>query len=266
VWRCHIDLSTPNPGVIDFLRPMLAGYDLTVFHMAQYVPDGDIPDPVIMPPAIDPLAPKNMALSQEDAAYIVNQFGLDVDRPLILQVSRFDPWKDPLGVIDAYRTVKERFPDVQLALVGSMASDDPEGWEYYNRTVDYAGGDPDIYILSNLNNVGGVEVNAFQTQASVVLQKSIREGFGLTVTEALWKGRPTIAGNVGGIPLQVVDGETGWLVNSPEECADRIIRVLADPEDARAMARRGKQHVRHDFLTPRLLRDWLGILKRVTGR
>jgi trehalose synthase len=266
IWRCHIDLSTPNPGVIDFLRPMLAGYDLTVFHMAQYVPDGEIPDPVIMPPAIDPLAPKNMALSQEDAAYIVNQFGLDVERPLILQVSRFDPWKDPLGVIDAYRAVKERFPDVQLALVGSMATDDPEGWEYYNRTVDYAGGDPDIYILSNLNNVGGVEVNAFQTQAAVVLQKSIREGFGLTVTEALWKARPTIAGNVGGIPLQVVDGETGWLVNSPEECADRIMRVMSDPEGARAMARRGKQHVRHDFLTPRLLRDWLGILKRVTGR
>jgi len=265
VWRCHIDLSTPNPDVLEFLRPMICAHDMTVFHMAQYVPAGDIPEPVIMPPAIDPLAPKNMALSAEDSAYIVNQFGLDAERPLILQVSRFDPWKDPLGVIDAYRTVKQRYPGVQLALVGSMATDDPEGWDFYNRTVDYADGDPDIYILSNLNNVGGVEVNAFQTHASVVLQKSIREGFGLTVTEGLWKARPTIGGNVGGIPLQIVDGETGWLVNSPQECADRILRVLDDPEEARTMARRGKQHVRHDFLTPRYLRDWLGVINRLVN-
>lgn len=265
VWRCHIDLSTPNPDVLEFLRPMIAAHDMTVFHMAQYVPSGDIPEPVIMPPAIDPLAPKNMALSAEDSAYIVNQFGLDSERPLILQVSRFDPWKDPLGVIDAYRVVKRRYPGIQLALVGSMATDDPEGWDFYNRTVDYADGDPDIYILSNLNNVGGVEVNAFQTHAAVVLQKSIREGFGLTVTEGLWKARPTIGGNVGGIPLQIVDGQTGWLVNSPDECADRILRVLDDPEEARAMARRGKQHVRHDFLTPRYLRDWLGVINRLVN-
>ncbi|HWH13152.1 MAG TPA: glycosyltransferase [Miltoncostaeaceae bacterium] len=266
IWRCHIDLSAPQPDVLEFLRPMIQGYDLTVFHMAEYIPAGAIPDPVVMPPAIDPLAPKNMALSAEDAAYIVNQFGLDVERPVLLQVSRFDPWKDPLGVIDAYRLVKEEVPGVQLALVGSMATDDPEGFEYYNRTVDYAAADPDIYILSNLNNVGGVEVNAFQTQAAAVVQKSIREGFGLTVTEALWKARPTVAGKVGGIPLQVLDGETGYLVSSAEECADRILRLLREPEAARAMARRGKQHVRHDFLTPRLLRDWLGILRRVSAR
>jgi trehalose synthase len=267
IWRCHIDLSTPDPQVLEFLLPMMAGYDLTVFHMAEYVPSGGrIPDSVILPPAIDPLAPKNMALSSDDAAYIVNQFGLDVERPLILQVSRFDPWKDPLGVIDAYRAVKAEVPGVQLALVGSMATDDPEGWEYYHQTVDYAQADPDVYILSNLNNVGGVEVNAFQTQADVVLQKSVREGFGLTVTEALWKARPTVAGNVGGIPLQVLDGETGYLVDSPEACAERVLRVLRDPEAARAMARRGKQHVRHAFLTPRLLRDWLGILRRVSAR
>lgn len=266
VWRCHIDLSTPDPEVLDFLRPYIQGYDLTVFHMADYVPQGDVPEPVIMPPAIDPLAPKNMALSADDAAYIVNQFGLDVERPLLLQVSRFDPWKDPLGVIDAYRLVKEEIPGVQLALVGSMASDDPEGWEFYHRTVDYAAADPDVFILSNLNNVGGIEVNAFQTQADVVIQKSIREGFGLTVTEALWKARPCVAGNVGGIPLQILDQETGYLVDTSEACADRVLRILRDPEAARAMARRGKQHVRHDFLTPRLLRDWLGILRRLADR
>lgn len=265
VWRCHIDLSTPNPGVLDFLLPMLEPYDLSVFHMAQYIPPGHrLPDPVVMPPAIDPLAPKNMSLSGEDAAYIVDQFGLDVERPLMVQVSRFDRWKDPLGVIDAYRLVKERVPDLQLALVGSMATDDPEGWEYFQRTMDYADDDLDIYILSNLNNVGAVEVNAFQTHADVVVQKSLREGFGLTVTEALWKARPTVAGDVGGIPLQIVDGQTGFLVSSPEECARRCIEMLEDPEAARAMARSGKQHVRHDFLTPRLLRDWLGILTRLS--
>jgi trehalose synthase len=267
IWRCHIDLSTPSPEMLDFLTPMLDGYDLSVFHMAQYVPPGGrVPEPVIMPPAIDPLAPKNMALSAEDAAYIVDQFGLDIERPLLLQVSRFDPWKDPLGVIDAYRAVKERVPELQLALVGSMATDDPEGWEYYTRTMDYAADDPDIYILSNLNNVGAVEVNAFQTHADVVIQKSIREGFGLTVTEALWKSRPTIGGDVGGIPLQIVDGQTGFLVGSSEECARRCVQLLEGPEEAREMARRGKQHVRHDFLTPRLLRDWLGIFNRLLER
>ena len=267
IWRCHIDLSTPNPQVLDFLMPMIEVYDLSVFHMAQYIPPGNrVPDPIVMPPAIDPLAPKNMSLSAEDAAYIVDQFGLDIERKLMLQVSRFDPWKDPLGVIDAYRIVKRRVPDLQLALVGSMATDDPEGWEYYTRTMDYAADDADIFILSNLNNVGAVEVNAFQTHADVVVQKSIKEGFGLTVTEALWKGRPTVASNVGGIPLQVADGETGYLVDSVDACAARCIELIEDPEAARAMARRGKQHVRHAFLTPRLLRDWLGIFTRVLGR
>ena len=233
--------------------------------MASYIPPGGrVPDPVVMPPAIDPLAPKNMSLSPEDAAYIVDQFGLDVERPLMVQISRFDPWKDPLGVIDAYRIVREQVDGLQLALVGSMATDDPEGWEYFTRTTEYAGDDPDIYILSNLNNVGAVEVNAFQTHANVVVQKSIREGFGLTVTEALWKARPTVASNVGGIPLQIVDGETGYLVGSAEECARRCLEILENPEGARAMARRGKQHVRHDFLTPRLLRDWLDIFNRLS--
>ena len=257
-WRCHIDVSEPNPSVLDFLLPWIGSYDATVFHRRQYVPDSEgIPAPWIWPPAIDPLAPKNMALSAEDASYIVDQFGIDVHRPLITQVSRFDPWKDPLGVIEAWREVRESHPDVQLALVGSMAHDDPEGWEYYNRTVSAAGGDPDIFILSNLNNVGSVEVNAFQVRSEVVLQKSIREGFGLTVTESLWKGRPTIAGRVGGIVDQIQDGETGYLVSSVEECAERTRQVLEEPAAHREMALRGKEYVRRRFLTPRLLRDWL---------
>jgi trehalose synthase len=255
IWRCHIDLSTPNEQVLDVLLPSICRYDAAIFHMREYVPRADgLPPCYIWPPAIDPLAPKNMALSAEDATYIVDQFGIDVGRPVLTQVSRFDPWKDPLGVIDAYRGVKERYPDVQLALVGSMAHDDPEGWDFYNRTVSYAAGDRDIFILSNLNNVGSVEVNAFQVHSAAVIQKSIREGFGLTVSEALWKSRPTVAGRVGGIVVQIEDGRTGWLVSSPQECAQACIEVLRDPHEARERALRGKEHVRRHFLTPRLLR------------
>src|ERR1051326_5211716 len=214
IWRGHIDFSAPNPEVLDFLLPSVARYNATIFHLPEYAPRAPgLPPAYIWPPAIDPLAPKNMALSPEDAAYIVDQFGIDVERPLLTQVSRFDPWKDPLGVIDAYRTVKEERPDVQLALVGSMASDDPEGLDFYNSTLAHADGDPDIHILNNFNNVGAIEVNAFQSLADVVIQKSTKEGFGLTVSEALWKGRPFIRGDVGGIPLQVGDGEAGYLVS-----------------------------------------------------
>jgi trehalose synthase len=268
IWRCHIDLSQPNPEVLDFLLPWLARYDAAIFHMQEYVPRAaGMPPAFIWPPAIDPLTPKNMALSPEDAAYIVDQFGIDVERPLITQVSRFDPWKDPLGVIDAYRLVKAEHPDVQLALVGSMAHDDPEGWDYYNRTVTYAAGDPEVYILSNLNNIGSVEVNAFQVHSDAVVQKSTKEGFGLTVTEALWKTRPVVASRVGGIVAQIQDGETGWLVdpNVPEECASACIEILNDPAAARQRALRGKEYVRRNFLMPRLLRDWLVLLNKLDG-
>jgi trehalose synthase len=265
VWRCHIDLSTPHPPTIERVVPYIDEYDGAVFHLREYVPEGvgengGVPLH-ICPPAIDPLSPKNMALSPEDAAFVCDQFGIDVDRPLMCQVSRFDPWKDPLGVIDAYRLVNEKMPEVQLALVGSMATDDPEGWEFFNSTLEYAGGDTDIKILNNLNNVGAIEVNAFQSQAEVLIQKSTREGFGLTVSEALWKARPFIGGDVGGIPLQVQDGTTGYLVNSAEECADRSLRILRDPDLGKQLGRAGKEHVRTHFLTPRLLRDWLRIFK-----
>jgi trehalose synthase len=266
IWRGHIDFSTPNWDVMNFMLPSLRRYDAAIFHMHEYVPRAEgLPASYIWPPAIDPLAPKNMALSAEDAAYIVDQFGIDVERPLLSQVSRFDPWKDPLGVIDAYRIVKERYPEVQLALVGSMAHDDPEGWDYYNQTVEYAGGDPDIFILSNLNNVGSVEVNAFQVHSNAVVQKSTKEGFGLTVAEALWKSRPMVAGNVGGIVVQIEDGVSGWLVNSAEECGRACIEILDDPAEARERALRGKEHVRRNFLTPRLLRDWLALFNRLVG-
>ena len=257
VWRCHIDLSEPNPASIERLLPAVQEYDASIWHMQHYVPAGLDGGVRIVPPAIDPLSPKNMALAPEDAAFVSGQFGIDPDRPLLCQVSRFDPWKDPIGVIDCYRMVNEEVPDVQLALVGSMATDDPEGWEYFHETYRYADGDPDVKILNNLNNVGAIEVNAFQSQADVMLQKSLREGFGLTVTEALWKARPTIGGDVGGIPLQISDGETGYLVSSPEQAARRSVEILGDPELGRSLGRAGKERARGSFLTPRLLRDYL---------
>jgi trehalose synthase len=259
VWRCHIDMSAPNPGTIEKLLPYICDYPQALFHMESYVPRGMNGNVNVVPPAIDPLAPKNMALSPEDAAYVCHQFGVDVDRPMMAQISRFDPWKDPLGVIDAYRVVKESLPDVQLALVGSMASDDPEGWDYFNATIAHADGDPDIHILNNFNNVGAIEVNAFQSQADVLIQKSTREGFGLTVTEAIWKGRPFIGGNVGGIPLQIENGISGYLVDSVDACAARSLDILRDPALGKALGRRGKEHVRKHFLTPRYLRDYLQI-------
>ncbi|MFL5874166.1 MAG: glycosyltransferase [Solirubrobacterales bacterium] len=268
VWRCHIDLSTPNPAPIARLLPMIEEYEASVWHLEDYVPDGmgaHRDEVRLIPPAIDPLSPKNMAFSPEDAAFVCRQFGIDVDRPLITQVSRFDPWKDPIGVIDAYRQVTEKVPEAQLAMVGSMATDDPEGMEYFQKTFEYAGGDEDIKILSNLNNVGAIEVNAFQSQSDICLQKSIREGFGLTVTEALWKGRPTIAGNVGGIPLQIEDGVSGFLVNSPAQCAERCLEILEDPGLGKQLGREGKEHARKHFLTPRLLRDWLKLIGDLDG-
>ena len=259
IWRCHIDVSTPNPATIERLLPYIKDYPQSLFHMQQYVPAGMGGHVNIVPPAIDPLAPKNMKFAPEDAVYICQQFGIDVDRPLICQVSRFDPWKDPLGVIDAYRVVKAEMPEVQLALVGSMASDDPEGWDFFNATIAHADGDPDIHILNNFNNVGAIEVNAFQSHADVLIQKSTREGFGLTVSEAIWKARPFIGGNVGGIPLQLEDGVSGYLVESIEECAERSLGVLRDPELGARLGRTGKEHVRKHFLMPRYLRDYLRI-------
>jgi trehalose synthase len=265
IWRCHIDTSTPNRQVLDYLLPYITDYDAQIYTLKEYTPPGvDLPNLTIIPPSIDPLSPKNMALSPDDARYIANQFGVDTNGPFILQVSRFDPWKDPLGVIDVYRVVKEEVPEVRLVLIGSMAHDDPEGWDYWYKTVNYAAGDRDIFLFSNLTNVGSIEVNAFQAVADVVIQKSIREGFGLVVTEALWKARPLVAGRVGGIPMQV-EGGGGILVDSVPETAAACVKLLEDPSFARQMGRRGKEHVREHYLTPRLLRDDLKLFAKLLG-
>jgi trehalose synthase len=257
-WRCHIDTSHPNPVYWDFFAPYINEYKAAIFTMAQYVGPGvDFDHLAIVTPTIDPRSPKNAAIAPDEARRVVGGFGLDLDRPIITQVSRFDPWKDPLGVIDAYRIVKRQIPEVQLALVGSMASDDPEGWYYLDKTIRHAGEDFDIHILHNFHGVGAYEVGAFQTTSDVVIQKSTREGFGLVVTEALWKGKPVIGGNAGGIPLQVIDGETGYLVDSVEACAERTLALLEHPDDADRMGQAAREHVRNNFLTTRHLTDYL---------
>lgn len=265
IWRCHIDLTDAQVQTWDMLKPYLSEYDGMVFTMREYMKEAlEGPLPFIIPPAIDPLSPKNVELPEDACHAILDRYGVDHRRPFIAQISRFDPWKDPLGVIQAYRLLKRETPDLQLVLIASMAHDDPEGWAWYERTARHAGEDYDIHILSNLNGVGNVEVNAFQ-RAQVVIQKSVREGFGLVVSEALWKGRPVVAGNVGGIPLQIIDGETGYLVHTTEECAERVGELLADQELAGRMGAAGREFVRERFLITRYLRDYLRMFRTLSG-
>lgn len=264
IWRCHIDTAEPNPEVWAFLRPFLAEFDAAIFTMEEFIPP-DMPTRKIeiIPPAIDPLSPKNLPLPRDTARQVLEWLGVRTDRPLVTQVSRFDPWKDPLGVIAAYRIVRERFPDLQLALAGSLALDDPEGWEVYRKIKAEAGGDPLIHIFTNLVGVGNIEVNAFQMLSDVVVQKSIREGFGLVVSETIWKGTPMVAGRAGGIPLQMADGAGGILVDSVEECAAGIVELLENTERARTLGRLGRERVREHFLIPRLVLNQLQLMRAI---
>jgi trehalose synthase len=267
LWRCHIDLAESREDVWQFLRPFVEIYDGLIFTLEDYVKGGLGASHIfILPPAIDPLSPKNVELSPEVIAQALSPYGVNLNHPLIVQVSRLDRAKNPWGVIDAYRLVKREVPWVQLALVASMAHDDPDTRKYFQRIADYAGGDCDVYLLTNLVGVGNVEVNAFQRVAAVVVQNSVREGFGLSVSEALWKERPVVAGNVGGIPLQIIYGKTGYLVNTVQECANRIVYLLQHPQVAERMGRAGKEYVRQNFLVTRYLRDYLKILNRLSGQ
>jgi trehalose synthase len=258
VWRCHIDLTSPDPSTIRLLQPFLEDYDASIFSAQTYAPSGvRFRKLVVAPPAIDPLSPKNRNVTDEEEAKILSRFEFDRDRPVINQVGRFDPWKDPLGVIDAYRIVKRSIPEVQLLMIGSMAKDDPEGWLWFERTARHAGDDPDIHFLTDLRGVGALEVNVLQRETDVALAKSLREGFGLIVSESLWKGVPVVGGNVGGIRLQIEDGREGFLVSSAEEAAERTVGLLRDEPGRQRMARAGRERVLRHFLITRYLRDHL---------
>jgi trehalose synthase len=258
IWRCHIDLTTPNRSVLQLLQPYLQEYDAAIFSAGSYAPrEVKFRKLVVSPPAIDPLSPKNRDVRDEERNAILSRFEFDPARPVISQVGRFDPWKDPLGVIDGYRLVKQAFPNVQLLMIGSMAKDDPEGWLWFERTARHAGDDPDIHFLTDLRGVGAIEVNVLQRETDVALAKSLREGFGLIVSEALWKGVPVVGGDVGGIRLQIENGRHGFLVSSVQEAASRTLELLRDPDRRKAMGRAGHERVRENFLITRYLRDHL---------
>ncbi len=258
-WRCHIDSSFPNAEVGERIGHYLADYDGAVFSLPQYILPTIRGTRVAqhlaaIPVAIDPLSRKNQGLSHAEALKRVAELGVDTSRPLIAQISRFDPWKDPLGVVEAWQLARQTLPDLQLVLMGDTAADDPEGVRILALVRAEIKGQADVHVVTDTDEL---LVNALQQTANVVLQKSLREGFGLTVSEALWAGRPVIGGDVGGIPLQIQDGVDGYLVTTIEQAAQRIVELVNDPAKATAMGAAGHEKVKAEFLLPRLLRDQL---------
>jgi len=264
VWRCHIDASKPHPPVWNYLSGYVQDYDASFFSLADFAQQ--LPHTqYLIPPSIDPLSDKNMELSQAEIDSTYEEFNLDPKRPIMLQVSRYDRFKDPLGVIEAYKLTKKSIPEIQLILAGGGATDDPEGEEVLKEVRDSAGDDPDIHILL-LPSDAHKTINALQRVSDIVLQKSLKEGFGLTVTEAMWKGKPVIGGNTGGIRLQIINHHTGFLVDSPEGAALRIQQLLQDPEKLREMGRQAKEYVRENFLNTRHLREILSLFTALDNK
>ena len=260
VWRCHIDTSTPDAEAWGVLRTLVNEYDAAVFSIPEFVGPGlRLPHIAIIPPAIDPLTPKNQYMPQEKATAVIATLGIDLRRPFISQISRFDPWKDPLGVLECFKLLREDHRDLQLVLLGNFADDDPEGIAVYTEVLEAARHLPDVHIITGLTDL----VNPFQRLSQVVLQKSVKEGFGLTVTEALWKGTPVVAGNTGGIRLQIADGVGGFLVDSTAECAQKVDYLLRHEEERLALGESGREHVRSNFLLPRLLRDEMELMRQL---
>ncbi|HEY6973678.1 MAG TPA: glycosyltransferase [Nitrospiraceae bacterium] len=257
MWRCHIDLSTPQRSVWQFLRPYIIRYDAAVFSLPKFTQRLPIPQFLVYP-SIDPFSDKNRELPDEQVGAVLDRLEIPRDKPILLQVSRFDRFKDPVGVVEAYRIVKKSH-DCRLVLAGGSADDDPEGAEVLAEVREVVGVDPDVHLLL-LPPTANIEINALQRAAAVVLQKSTREGFGLTVTEAMWKGKAVIGGETGGITAQIIHGKTGYTVNSPEGAAFYIRRLFNDPDLMGAIGRRAKEYARHRFLITRQLQDYLGVM------
>jgi len=267
IWRCHVDSSQPDATVWDSLRPYVEEHDAAVFTTSEFVPqDLHLAKITTMAPAICAFSPKNMFIKKYVCRELLESLGLDRHRPLITQVSRFDRWKDPFGTMVAYQLAKQEVPGLQLAMIGSFAQDDPESWDMYAAIHTEANKDDDMFVYSNLTGIGNMEVNAFQRASDVVIQKSIREGFGLVVAEALWKEKPVVAGNTGGIPLQMTGELSHYLVNSTEECAEKIVYLLQNPEVCKKLGGEGKKIVTQNFLMPRLVRDELALIKSLISK
>jgi trehalose synthase len=256
MWRCHIDASNPKPDVWNAIRRYSEHYDAAIFSVAKFSQQMKVQE-FIIPPSIDPVSEKNMNISPDEIAATAKKYDIPQDRPMLLQVSRFDVFKDPIGVIQAYRMVK-KYNDCVLVLAGSLATDDPEGEAVLQEVKAYAANDPDIIILL-LPPFSDKDINALQRMATVVLQKSLKEGFGLTVSEAMWKEKPVLGGAVGGIPSQIVHGVTGFLVHSAAGAAFRVRQLLNNPDMAKRMGERGKEFVRNNFLITRQARDYLAV-------
>ncbi len=257
IWRCHIDISRPQRKVWSFLKDFVSLYDGAIFSLPSFAKNLAIPQ-ILIYPSIDPLSDKNKELTQKDIDTRLEKIGIPKDRPIILQVSRFDRFKDPLGVIDAYRMVK-KYNDCCLVLAGGSAADDPEGLQILNEVKQSAGKDKDIFVL-DLSPDSHLDINALQRAATVVLQKSVKEGFGLTVAEAMWKGKPVIGGAVGGITAQLVYGATGFTVNSIEGCAYRIRYLLNNPIVSARIGKQAKEFTRRNFLITRHISDYLALM------
>jgi trehalose synthase len=264
--RIHMDTSEPNSESWNFISQYLEKYDRIIFSSEDFIKRGTNREKiVIIPPAIDPLNPKNRAMDKDKAKKIVSRFGINIKKPLITQISRFDYWKDPRGVLKAFWLAKKEIPDLQLALVGFIiAKDDPHASKIYREIKEETEGKKDIFVFGDLKILKNLEVkdfvNAFQTISNIIIQKSIKEGFGLTVTEAMWKEKTVIGGNVGGIKKQIVNGKNGFLVSSPEETAERIIQLFKEPSLIRSMGNQAKETVTEKFLITRLLEDYLKLI------
>lgn len=254
VWRCHIDFTQPQPDVIGFLKDYIERYDALVFSAPAFALRTNLPQALISP-SIDPLSDKNKELPQETIDEVLERFGIDKTRQIVTQISRFDYLKDPVGVIKVYQKVKQ-YVDCQLVIAGGGATDDPEGMKVLEEVRATAANDPDIFILFLPPN-SDIEINALQRASSVVMQKSLKEGFGLTVAEALWKGKPVIASAVGGIPLQITHKYSGILTRSIEGTAHYLKQLLNEPEYAKSLGANGKEHIRNNFLTTRHIREYL---------
>ena len=266
IWRCHIDLTTPQLHFWEFLKPYIEAYDAAIFSKREFLQKDLKGFPCfIVPPGIDPLIAKNRFLDNEKVHDILLGYDVDPDRPFIFKVSRFDPWKDFCGIIDVYDLLRRDFPELQLVFAGGGAGDDPEAWSCYQRTASYAQNKVDVRILWGQNGVVSPGLNAFWQAASVVVQNSIREGFGLVVSEALWKARPVVASDVGGISLQVLDGETGYLAHSEREWVESITYLLRNGDEAAALGNAGRHLVQERFLITRYLRDYLKIFQALSG-
>lgn len=259
VWRCHLDLTSPNRRAWAYLRRYLKHYDAIVVSARQYMTRMKKPHHFIAP-AIDPLSEKNRPMQSSEISRCLSKNGITSEKPMILQVSRFDPWKDPLGVIEVFRKVRKK-TDCQLVLMGSMASDDPEGDAIFKQVFKAAEGDDDIYLITLQSDR---LVNALQRRADVVVQKSLREGFGLTVSEAMWKGTPVVASHVGGIPLQIEDGKNGYLCDGIGDCAAKVEHVLRNPKQSAAMGKAAAEKVRQNFLITRLVKDEMALFGSMT--